>query len=124
MVDEDFLSLACKGRTSVYAQVMHLWERSGLKPRIAQEAANGSAVVALVAGGLGYTILPSSFQVIRFERVVWRMIETNDRWTESSLNLVYHKDILAERVPAVFIDCLRRHVRAAHLVREAAEACH
>ena len=80
----------------VYAQVMHLWERSGLKPRIAQEAANGPALIALVAGGLGYTILPSSFQVIHFDHVVWKMIETDDRWTESSLNLVFHRDILAE----------------------------
>jgi tripartite-type tricarboxylate transporter receptor subunit TctC/DNA-binding transcriptional LysR family regulator len=122
MVDKNFLSLGCKGGTGAYAQVMHLWERSGLKPRLAQEAANGPAIMALVAAGLGYTILPSSFQVIRFERVVWRMIETDDRWTESSLNLVYHKDVLAERVPAAFINCLRRHSSAAKVVRQLRQA--
>jgi DNA-binding transcriptional LysR family regulator len=109
VVDEKFVSLACKQGTALYAQVMHLWERSGLKPRIAQEASNGSAVMAVVAGGLGYTILPSSFQAIRFERVVWKTIETDDCWTATSLNLVYHKDMLAEQVPASFIECLRRH---------------
>jgi DNA-binding transcriptional LysR family regulator len=120
MVDEKYLSIACKRGTGVYAQVMHLWERSGLKPRIAQEADNGTAVMALVAGGLGYTILPSSFQVIQFDRVVWRMIETEDRWTESSLNLVYHRDILAERAPSAFIECMRRHSSAANVVRQLA----
>jgi DNA-binding transcriptional LysR family regulator len=119
MVDERFLTIASKRGTGVYAQVMHLWERSGLKPRIAQEAPNGPAVLALVAGGLGYTILPSSFQVIGFERIVWRMIETDDRWSESSLNLVYHKDTLAERIISTsFIECLRRHSSAANVVRQ------
>jgi DNA-binding transcriptional LysR family regulator len=97
---------------------MHLWERTGLKPRIAQEAANGPAVMALVAGGLGYTILPSSFQAIRFERIVWKPIEGDDRWTETSLNLVYHKDILTERIPAAFIECLRQHSSAANVIRK------
>jgi DNA-binding transcriptional LysR family regulator len=119
MVDEKFVSLACKRGTALYAQVMHLWERSGLRPRTAQEAANGPAVMALVAGGLGYTILPSSFQAIRFERVVWKAIDTDDRWTETSLNLVYHRNILAERIPAAFIGCLRRHsCDAATMVRQ------
>jgi DNA-binding transcriptional LysR family regulator len=118
MVDEKFLSLGCKQGMGVYAQVMHLWEKSGLRPRIAQEAANGPALMALVAGGLGYTILPSSFHVIHFDHVVWRMIETDDRWTESSLNLVYHKDTLAQRVPAGFIECLRRHSSAGNVVRQ------
>jgi DNA-binding transcriptional LysR family regulator len=118
MVDEKFVSLACKQGTALYAQVMHLWERVGLKPRIAQEASNGATVMALVAVGLGYTIAPSSFQAIHFERVVWRAIDTDDRWTESSLNLVYHKDTLAEPVPASFIECLRRYSSAADVVRQ------
>ena len=118
MVDKNFLSLACKRGIGAHAQVMQLWERSGLKPRLAQEAANGPAVIALVAAGLGYTILPSSFQVIRFERVVWKMIETNDRWTETSLNLIFRKDTLAERVPAAFIECLQRHSSAANVFRQ------
>jgi DNA-binding transcriptional LysR family regulator len=118
MVDDKFLSLASKQGTGVYAQVMHLWERSGLKPRIALEAASGPLVIALVAGGLGYTILPSSFQVIRFERVVWRTIEADDRWTDTSLNLVCHKDILIERAAAGFVECLRRHSTAANVIRQ------
>ena len=116
MVDEKFIALSCRRGTALYAQVMHLWERSELRPRIAQEAANGPAVMALVAGGLGYSILPSAFQAIRFERVVWKGIETDERWTAGSLNLIYRKDILAEQVPTSFIECLRRHAAAENAI--------
>jgi DNA-binding transcriptional LysR family regulator len=55
---------------------------------VSQEAENGPAVMALVAAGLGNAILPSSLQAIRFEHVIWKTIEIDDRWTETSLNLV------------------------------------
>src|SRR5262245_13224354 len=109
IAEENFVSLACKRGIALYDQIMNLWDKSGLKPRVSQEAENGPAVMALVAAGLGNAILPSSLQAIRFEHVVWRTIEIDERWTETSLNLVYHRDALAERVPAAFIECLRRH---------------
>jgi len=115
VVDEKFISLACK---SLHDQTMKLWEKSGLEPRVSQEAQNGPAVMALVAAGLGYGILPSSLQTIRLDHVVWRAIEIDDGVTESSINLVYHKDILAERVPSGFIECLRRYSGAANVVRQ------
>lgn len=119
IADENFVSLACQRGIALYDQIMNLWEKSGLKPRVSQEAENGPAVMALVAAGLGNAILPSSLQAIRFEHVVWKTIEIDDRWTETSLNLVYHKDALAERVPAAFIECLRRHsCDASNMVRQ------
>jgi DNA-binding transcriptional LysR family regulator len=117
VADDKFISLACKKGSALYDQTMSLWEKSGLKPRVAQEAENGPGVMALVAAGLGYAILPSALQTLRFEHVVWKSIETDDGWTETSLNLVYHKDTLAERIPASFIECLRRHSCAAKVVR-------
>jgi DNA-binding transcriptional LysR family regulator len=118
MVDEKFIALSCKRGTAIHSQVMYLWERSGLKPRVAQEASHGPAIMALVAGGLGYSILPSSFQAVRFERVIWKAIETDDRWTESSLNLVFYKDTLRERAPASFIECLRLHASTHNVIRQ------
>ena len=97
---------------------MNLWERSALKPRIAQEAENGPVTMALVAAGLGNAILPSSLQTIHLEHVVWKTIDTEDRWTEGVLNLAYHKDIQAERIPASFIECLRRYSCAANVIRQ------
>ena len=118
IADEKFISIACKKGHALYDQVMNLWEKSGLQPRIAQEAENGPAIMALVAAGLGNAILPSSLQTIRLQHVVWKTIETDDRWTEGVLNVAYHKDILGERIPAAFIECLRRHSCAADVVRQ------
>jgi len=109
VADERFISLTPKRGIAIHHQIMNLWERAGVRPRIAQEAENGQAVLALVAAGLGNAILPSSLQAIRFEHVVWKTIDIDDRWTQTSLNLVYNKESLAERVPAAFIECLRRH---------------
>jgi len=104
---ENYVSLTGRRRTAIYHQIMNLWERSGLVPRITQEADNGPAVLALVAAGFGNAILPSVLQAIRFKHAVWKTIDINDRWTESSLNLVHHKDTLDERVPAGLIECLQ-----------------
>ena len=118
IAEERFISFACKRGIAAYDQIMQLWEKSGIAPCVAQEAHNGPTIMALVAAGVGCAILPSSLQAIRFEHVVWKRIEADDRWTESSLNLVYHKDILAERIPASFIACLRRQSAMASIVRQ------
>jgi len=120
VAEEKYVSLPSKRGLALYDQITNLWERSGLRtPAVSQEADNGSAVMGLVAAGLGNAILPSSLQVIRFEHIVWKTIETDDRWTESSMNLVYHRDALAERVPAAFIECMRRHsCEVSNIVRQ------
>jgi DNA-binding transcriptional LysR family regulator len=41
IADEKFISIACKKGHALYDQVMNLWEKSGLQPRIAQEARTG-----------------------------------------------------------------------------------
>jgi DNA-binding transcriptional LysR family regulator len=109
IAEEKYLSLPSNRGLGLYSQIVNLWEKAGLRPPKAQEADNGSAVMGLVAAGLGNAILPSSLQVIRFEDVIWKTIEIEERWTECSLKLVYHRDTLAERVPAAFIECMRRH---------------
>jgi DNA-binding transcriptional LysR family regulator len=117
IADEDFVALGCKGRSGVRGQIMNLWEKSGLKPHLAQEAENGPAVMPLVAAGLGNAVLPSSLQALRFDHIVWKTIDVDERWTETSLNLVYHKDALSQRASAAFIACLRRHSSSANVVR-------
>lgn len=56
-------------------------------------------MMALVAVSLCNAILPSSLQAIPFEHVIWKTIEIDERWTLTSLNLVYHKDALGAPVP-------------------------
>jgi DNA-binding transcriptional LysR family regulator len=62
-------------------------------------SANGPGGHGVGASGLGVAILPSSLQAIRFEHVVWKAIDVDDRWTEISLDLVYHKDISPSEFP-------------------------
>jgi DNA-binding transcriptional LysR family regulator len=113
VADEKFVSLSCK---SLADQITNLWDKCGLKPRIAQEAHNGSVVLALVAAGLGIAVLPSSLQAVRFEDVVWKAIEIEDHWTDLSLQLVHHRDALKERAPASFIACLRQYASPGNVV--------
>jgi hypothetical protein len=51
-------------------------------------------------------------QAIRFEQIVWKTIDVDERWTECSLNLVHRRDIAAERATAAFIACVRQHTSA------------
>jgi len=108
IVDENYVSLSARRGTAMYHQVTDLWDKSGLKPRITQEADNGPAVLALVAAGFGNAVLPSVLQAIRFDHVLWKKIDTDDRWTNSSMNLVYHGDTLAERAAARLVEYLRQ----------------
>jgi hypothetical protein len=52
-------------------------------------------------------------QAIRLDHLIWKTIDIDDRWTESSLNLVYHNDILHERVPTGLIERLQHTANAA-----------
>jgi DNA-binding transcriptional LysR family regulator len=115
---EKYVSLASKRGIALCDQIMNLWDKSGLRPTVSQEADNGPAVMTLVAAGLGNAILPSSLQAFRFEEVVWKAIEIEDRWTETSVNLVYHRDALAERIPAAFIECMLLSCEASNVVRQ------
>jgi DNA-binding transcriptional LysR family regulator len=65
--------------------------------------------MAMVAAGFGNAIMPSSLQAIHLDGLVWKTIKIDERWTETSLNLVYQRHVLEERAPAAFIECLRRH---------------
>jgi len=109
IADENYVSLTGRRRTAIYHQILNVWDKSGLQPRITQEADHGPAVLALVAAGFGNAILPSVLQAIRFDHVVWKTIDVDDRWTETSLNMVHHTDVLADLATASLIESLRQH---------------
>lgn len=109
VAEENFVGVPAKRGIALYDQIMNLWEKSGLKCRVTQEADNGPAVMAIVAAGFGNAIMPSSLQAIHLDGLVWKTIKIDERWTETSLNLVYQRHVLEERAPAAFIECLRRH---------------
>ena len=111
IADEKYVSTS-KKRIALREQIAALWDKAGLKPpRASQQAEDGPALLALVAAGFGIAILPSLLQALQFQQIVWRTIDCDERWTASSMNLVYHRDSLAEQRPAAFIDFLKQHFR-------------
>jgi DNA-binding transcriptional LysR family regulator len=117
IADEKYVSLAGKRGIALYDQIMNLWDKAALKPTVAQEADSGPALLALVAAGFGNAILPSSLQMMRFQSIVWKTIEIDDRLTDSSLNLVYHKEAITERLSCELIKCLRQSSEVSNVVR-------
>jgi hypothetical protein len=57
---------------------------------------------------VGNAILPSSLRGIQINGVVWKTIDIDDRWTSSSIVMVYQKEALEEPVQASFIKYVRQ----------------
>ncbi len=60
------------GGTGIYPQIFRLCQAAGFVPRVAQTAGEASTIIGLVAAGSGITLLPSSFDHIRMDGVVYR----------------------------------------------------
>ncbi|WEF30632.1 LysR substrate-binding domain-containing protein [Pseudoduganella chitinolytica] len=58
--------------TGIYPQIFRLCRAAGFVPQIAMEAGEASTIIGLVAAGIGISVLPSSFDRIRMEGVVYR----------------------------------------------------
>lgn len=60
--------------TGIYPQIFRLCREAGFVPRIGQVAGEASTIIGLVAAGCGVSVLPSSFDRIRMDGVVYRPI--------------------------------------------------
>ncbi|TWI65346.1 DNA-binding transcriptional LysR family regulator [Pseudoduganella lurida] len=58
--------------TGIYPQLFRLCRAAGFTPQIAMEAGEASTIIGLVAAGCGISVLPSSFEGIHMEGVVYR----------------------------------------------------
>ncbi|QGZ41605.1 DNA-binding transcriptional LysR family regulator [Pseudoduganella flava] len=58
--------------TGIYPQIFRLCRAAGFTPQIAMEAGEASTIIGLVAAGCGISVLPSSFEGIHMEGVVYR----------------------------------------------------
>ena len=108
VADENFLLFPREHGTALYGQIMDVWTRAGIIPRVAQEAEKGPAILALVAAGLGNAILPSALSAMKIDSVVWKQIDIEDRWTVSSIVMVHRKEAQDEKVQSHFIDYVHR----------------
>jgi DNA-binding transcriptional LysR family regulator len=109
VAEERFIFFRADQGTALLGQIMDLWARAGITPRIAQEADNGLAILALVAAGFGNAILPSALAGFRMPNVVWKLIDMDERWTASSLVMLYRPETLSEKLPSRFISYVQLH---------------
>jgi DNA-binding transcriptional LysR family regulator len=58
--------------TGIYHQIFDLCRTAGFTPNIAMEAGEPSTIIGLVAAGCGISLLPSSFEGIHMDGVVYR----------------------------------------------------
>jgi DNA-binding transcriptional LysR family regulator len=104
-----FILFPAEKRVALYGHIMDVWARTGLTPRISQEADQGLTILALVAAGFGNAILPNSLSGLNMPDVVWKPIDVDARWTSSPILLLHRPDALKEQLPARFLSYLRRN---------------
>jgi DNA-binding transcriptional LysR family regulator len=109
LAEERFVVFPSDYKTALHAQIMTLWTRSQLMPRVALEVANGFTILALVASGFGNAILPSLLKGIQMRNVVWKDIDMDEQWTSSSIVMLYRTEGQNEKVLSRYIDYIRRY---------------
>jgi DNA-binding transcriptional LysR family regulator len=76
--------------TGIYHQINDLCRAAGFTPQIAMEAGEPSTIIGLVAAGCGISVLPSSFEGIHMEGVVYRPLA--DPKATTSMLLARHAE--------------------------------
>lgn len=75
---EDFIGYPSSPPSSVYQTVTAACRQAGFTPKIRQEVAETSSLVALVAAGLGVALAPASVRHLRINGVTHRPIRGTD----------------------------------------------
>lgn len=71
LAGESFVMYPHDAGTGIYPQIFRLCRVAGFVPRIGQVAGEASTIIGLVAAGCGVSVLPSSFDRIRMDGVVY-----------------------------------------------------
>ena len=113
---ERFIAFASENSLTLSGQVMGLWSRLGLTPRVAQKADNALAILGLVAAGVGNAILPSTVSAIHIPNVVWKPIDMEEQWTASAIVMLYRSDFRNEKLQSRFIEYIERYASGADVI--------
>ncbi|HWJ34428.1 MAG TPA: LysR substrate-binding domain-containing protein [Steroidobacteraceae bacterium] len=70
--DEPFVTYPREAGTGIYWQFNDLCANAGFRPRVAREVLESTAIVGLVAAGVGVAVVPAGIQCIQFEGVSYR----------------------------------------------------
>jgi DNA-binding transcriptional LysR family regulator len=74
LAGEPFVMYSRVQKKQGFDQIIALCQSRGFSPHIVQEAATESAVISLVAGGIGIAIVENSLQRVRADEVSYRML--------------------------------------------------
>lgn len=74
LADEPFVMFARSAKRQTFDEFIALCRLAGFSPNIVQEAATESAVIGLVAAGVGVTLVASSLSSVRPDEVAYRQI--------------------------------------------------
>jgi DNA-binding transcriptional LysR family regulator len=110
VAQERFIVFPREEKRILHAMMMDLWARAELTPRISLETDSPVSMLSLVATGFGNTILPSLLSGIHMPNVLWKPIDIDERWTPSSIVMLYREDGATDKVQARYIDYIRRFV--------------
>ena len=108
VIEERFVQCSGEKSVNLHRQLAELWARTGLTPHNIQICESGLTILAMVAGGVGVAILPSTLNQVQVPNVVWKPIDVNDQWTSSSIVMLYRTDAQNEKIQSRFVDYVRR----------------
>jgi DNA-binding transcriptional LysR family regulator len=74
LANEPFVMYSRVQKKQAFDQIIALCQGGGFSPQIVQEAATESAVISLVAGGIGIAIVVKSLQHVRGDEVSYRRL--------------------------------------------------
>ncbi|MFD2614835.1 LysR substrate-binding domain-containing protein [Paenibacillus gansuensis] len=74
LADEPFVMFARSANRQLFDDFIALCHLAGFSPRITQEAATESAIIGLVAAGVGVTVVASSLSRVRPDEVAYRQL--------------------------------------------------
>jgi DNA-binding transcriptional LysR family regulator len=90
LADQAFVVFPKEAGTGIYHQIFDMCRAAGFSPTIAMEAGEPSTIIGLVAAGCGISVLPSSFEGIHMEGVVYRPLA--DPAATTSMLLARHAE--------------------------------
>lgn len=108
VIEERFIQCSGEQSVNLHKQLVELWMRTGLVPRNVQTCESGLTILAMVAGGVGIAILPSTLSQVQVPNVVWKPIDVNDEWTSSSIVVLYRADAQNDKIQTRFVAYVQR----------------
>jgi len=108
VIEGRFIQCSSEKSVNLHNQLAELWTRIGLTPRNIEICESGLTILAMVAGGAGIAILPSTLSQVQVPNVVWKPIDVNDQWTASAIVMLYRADAQNDKIQSRFVDYVRR----------------